>query len=417
MRFSWLLAATALVTASAPGCVQRSEDVGTATQAIQGGTVDMVHRYAVGVRIGPLTSPSYGICSGTLIAPNVVVTARHCVDNSPSEIKCAENPIFDGRKTNSIYVTTHHQIGTAPSSTVFAVTQVVVPQDDHICGNDIALLVLDSMVPSEQATPVIPGVQYPMNDSSYLAQFTAIGYGTTSPSGGGSGTRRYRMAIPILCIPGDKKRPCPPEVNPREFVAGDGTCAGDSGSGAFEQNSYLNNFPVNFGVLSRGGQNDAGTVCQGSIYTRLDQFRDLVIDTVRTASNNWQLYPEPQWTTYVPPKEEPTRDTGPGKSLPLGEACTYNEDCASGACLDPGTGFVCTQACSDQGLDCPEGFTCQDELCFAPVEAAPAPSTVTKTTTEGCTTTPESGQGPWIYAAIAAVAVAAAAARRGRKAD
>ena len=39
---------------------------------------------------------------------------------------------------------------------------MVVPTDDSVCKNDIALLVLSTLVPSAEAKPIIPGVQYPL---------------------------------------------------------------------------------------------------------------------------------------------------------------------------------------------------------------------------------------------------------------
>jgi len=60
---------------------------------------------------------------------------------------------------------------------------------------------------------------------------------------------------------------------------------------------------VSLGVLSRGGVSQDGTMCVGSIYTRVDAWKDLIVQTANTASANWTLYPKPtpDWTVYTPP--------------------------------------------------------------------------------------------------------------------
>src|SRR5689334_1822864 len=77
-----------LVVCSPLGCSQseshrssgESSPTASTAQAIQGGTADgSAHPFAVGVCIGQKGNCSE-FCSGALILPNVVATARHCVD-------------------------------------------------------------------------------------------------------------------------------------------------------------------------------------------------------------------------------------------------------------------------------------------------------------------------------------------------
>jgi MYXO-CTERM domain-containing protein len=423
MRFGWLgagalsfwvsLGVMPGCSPSAPAPAHDDSPVAATAQAIQGGADDGTdHPFAVGVCNGNKNS-CQGFCSGTLILPNLVVTARHCVDNTTKIIDCAQNPRF-GARHQTMWITTHNKMSQNPNLGWHQVKSVVAPTDDHVCGNDIALLVLNDEVAEGEAKPAIPGVQYPMADlNRYTRRFTAVGFGNTSPQGFTAGTRRIRNDISVVCIPGDDFAPCPAGVvNDNEFIGGDGTCEGDSGSSAFEDKSFIKGAPVSFGVLSRGGESDDGLTCKGSLYTRLDKWRDLVIQAAEAASNNWTLYPKPSpdWTVYVPPPVVP--DAGPKKpeNLAEGTACADATECKSKVCADTGAGKACTTAC-DESVGCREGFVCKESVCVqdlggdpAPVAAAPPATT---TTTSGCSVGARTAGAPG--APIGALGLAAAA--------
>lgn len=428
MRFGWLGAGAlsfsgVLVVAS--GCSQSprpaSEDtpVAATQQAIQGGTDDgTAHPFAVGICAGNKNQCQQGFCSGTLILPNLVVTARHCVDDTTKIIDCAANPTF-GERHSTMWITTHNKMLQNPNTGWHQVKSVVVPTDDHVCGHDIALLVLNDLVPEAEAKPAIPGVQYSMGERSrYLRRFTAVGFGNTSPQGFSAGTRRIREAIPVVCIPGDDIAPCPTGIDDNEFVGGDGTCEGDSGSSAFEDKTFLKGAPVSFGVLSRGGQSDDGLTCKGSLYTRLDKYRDLVVQAADAASNNWTLYPKPvpDWTKYVPPPPDAgAPDTGTKAPTALGDgaACTDNAQCKSKVCADTGSGKACTVACDESVVptECQDGYVCSGSVCVQdPGEPAPvAAAAPTTTTTTGCAVGPTGSTGSG-GAPLGTLALTAAAA-------
>lgn len=419
MAGSWIVASAqrvaavsiggALVVAAgcstAPTSPDERADIGATSQAIQHGQEDTTHTFALGLCGGNRGSCS-GICSASLITPNLVVTARHCVSQSPTIIDCSANPPlrFGGTKhAGNFWVTTHHQMLGQNTIGWHRVTKIVFPDDDRICGNDLALLYLDDLVNASEATPIIPGIQYAMGDKRYTHEFTAIGYGNTSPAGGTAGTRRIRQKLRVRCIPGDTRLPCPPQVNPNEFVGSDGVCKGDSGSSAYEQSSFNTgngSQSVSFGVLSRGGDSNDGTACLTSIYTRLDTFRDLVLAAAEEASESWTAYPKPvpDWTVYVPPPP-PEEDAGAAPALlEDGEACATNDDCVSGQCAtnDDGT-MLCAAWCDEAEVPsgCADGYTCQGTACLpvpaAPPTAAPepeAPATGTRTVTKGCAAAP-----------------------------
>ena len=409
--------------------------VGAASQAIQGGTADTADTFAVGIRIG-----NAGSCSGTLITPNLVVTARHCVDQSPASIDCS-TAAFGGRLVN----TSQFKVSTSAnlygnSAVLHSVSQIITPPGNTLCGADIALLILSDVVDSSEATPAIPGVQYPIDDSRYANhKFNAIGYGITSVSGNDAGTRRIRTSVRINCTSSsDIFQTCDdyiggalPQgssvsqfVTENDFIAGDATCEGDSGSGAYDTTTFASK-PLTLGVLSRGSAD--GDTCILATYTRLDKWRDLVVQAADTASAGWTKYPKPtpDWTVYVaPPNKDGGTDSGPTSkgTATIGEGCTSSKDCVSGLCINSAAGTqVCSQACTASS-ECPDSYSCTDSYC----QAGPSPTTTTpSTTTAAPTTTTTSGCSihpldpeptPWYAGAGLAAVVGLAFARRRKSA-
>jgi hypothetical protein len=353
----------------------------------------------------------------------VVVTARHCVNQTPKQIDCAaKTPITFGAAEGANWITTDESMG-QDSSGWHPIDQIMVPSDDRVCGHDIALLLLKDVVPVTEAKPIIPGVQYPMGDPRYRHDFAAIGYGITSPSGGGAGARRIRPLIDVLCIPGDATWGCPPTagVNDNEFIGGDGTCEGDSGSSAYESFTLGKGAPVSFGVLSRGGVSDDGTTCKQSVYSRLDKWRDLVLQAATTASKNWTLYPKPvpDWTAYVAPVDAGAPEAAaPKKPSNLGDGyiCASNDECASKVCANTGEGLACTTACDD-ATPCNDGMVCVNAVCIVdPGTAAPTVAVApTPASSSGCSVGLPRSTGGAAALFVGAVGILVARRRRAKK--
>jgi hypothetical protein len=260
------------------------DPIGRTRGAIQGGKADTSSTFAVAV-----LDDQGGTCSGTLIAPNLVLTARHCVatDNGGDAVDCSHDAFNAPGAATSLRVSDANE---APSfvGAEYGVKKVVVPTETLFCGHDIALLVLDKNMKS--ATPAAPAI-----DTNHIpATVDAIGYGITSPTGQDEGTRRRRDAIPIECVPGTTAGCTAADyaMVTNEIAAGDGLCDGDSGSGAYDPSSITAGTPKVVGVLSRGA--DSGSTCAEAVYERVDAFGPLLVATAKDAATAGG-YTLPEW--------------------------------------------------------------------------------------------------------------------------
>lgn len=374
------------------------EPIAASSEPIKGGYPDNTDTATVGI-VAFVGGGNIGSCSGSLIGPNIVLTARHCVSDTLNEVNggvdCSKTKAGPPYKPTEFYVTTKQSMTQNPDDYHTVSEVLIVPADNSLfCGNDQAILILSENIDPSEAVPLIPRVD------SILAkgeQYYAVGYGATNDAGAGAGQRRRRDNLFVACAETECKGYW---IKATEWTGDQGICSGDSGGPALD----LQNRVV--GVTSRGG---AG--CLDPVYGGLFGWGQWIKDSALHAAEVGGYAPPP-WASGFP--------TDPEFNLPIGGAC--DDTCASGVCLDD----QCTRLCSEAAY-CPEGYQCDpiNETQSACALIPPPPPekkkpVVTETTCAASVVALGSDKDPtnpvpWFGAAAIVIGVGALARKRARK--
>jgi MYXO-CTERM domain-containing protein len=272
---------------SAIGCAAETSDstvearvtIGSSKSAIFGGAKDDDGEAVAGVvalRVG--TGGTFELCSGALVAPNVVLTARHCVTkNVTTSVSCDEN----GRSANGPHVSGNEDpstigvyLGANPSfarKPIASARAVVSPSGPYLCDSDIALIVLD--------TPILTVAPLPVRIEAATRageMVRSVGYGqndSASPIG-----TRFRKAGVAVLAQGKAVSASKTPLGTHEFEVGKSICQGDSGGPAISEETG-----AVIGVVSRGGNCDEDF---GHIYTTTAGFESLFSDAFKLADTS-----------------------------------------------------------------------------------------------------------------------------------
>jgi hypothetical protein len=233
-----------LATAAAAAAIGAALLLAGSAGAVIGGTSDTANRYAnVGVLQLHLGTDWFDFCSGTLVRPNVVLTAAHCTDFlqevgpdglGPADLRISFDPEGDAPYYAVDHIVVNPLWFTAGPCFGNSKNACLAPPHE-----DIALVFLAGTVAGITPAP-IAGAGYLDTLNLKSATFTVVGYGTDAFITGSAaspkavtifdGIRSYRQvsAIPAM------------DAFPDRFLKiTKGVCFGDSGGPLFHNGTIV----------------------------------------------------------------------------------------------------------------------------------------------------------------------------------
>ena len=315
IAFRWLLACLGALVAMA--CSGDADPTGSANPlpsadivGTPAGIADRQHDPAVVA----LVVDGNVVCSGALIGPDVVLTARHCVTDDGAMPSCS----IDAGTTPSPRDPASLQVLVGDSATGGGLRgpgrEVIAPTDTNSCGADIALVILSEPLDGTRPLKVRP-TGAARGDHVRTSGFVVADAGAVKVVRDHvyiEGTTRSELRLEEACW------------------AMAGSPALDEGTGAV------------VGVESRA----VGSACSGAhaqnAYARTDTYFDFISHALAHAAGA-------------------STSTGQAKEIvgpvDLGSNCVSASDCAAGVCVSVADRQYCSRMCGSHDR-CPSKYRC-----------------------------------------------------------
>ncbi|MEM9188415.1 MAG: S1 family peptidase [Myxococcota bacterium] len=297
------------------GCVSDAPELGASSEAIASGTLGGNDSVVLIVNFAG------GLCTGAVIAPRVVLTAKHCIQgNGAFAAPPTQFRVFVGESLQR-------------RSAEYAVQEVrPAPGCWNLCGDasDVAVMILST---AAREAPL------PMNfeDPADLAatEITAIGYGETAA---GESGRKYTTSARVSFV-GPAVLGLGARIEENIIAVNPSVCQGDSGGPMIDAQGNVRGV-VSFGANLNDPRNPPACGQATGFYNGIAALEEFILAAIEDSGSCAMRGDEV--CNGIDDDCDDELDEG---CTPLGGLCTTDDECVGGTCVDSPAGRICSRAC------------------------------------------------------------------------